>query len=147
VVPGKIRDDFPMLAHWTHFNCGGMAPLSKAVGAELLRVPTEVIEQGTVRLLSYDQEFIRQEAARETLARFIGATPDEVTFTTQFSTGVNIVVEGLDWQEGDEIIVTNQEHPALLTPLVNMKQRRGLVIKRFPVTNDIDEMLGTKKAR
>jgi selenocysteine lyase/cysteine desulfurase len=137
----SIRDDFPMLAEWTHMNCGGMAPLSTTVGAELLRVPQAVINEGPLRLMHHDEEFLGHEAARATIARFIGADPDEIAFTTQFSTGVNIVVEGLPWKEGDEIIVTDQEHPALLIPLMNMARRRGLVPRRLPVADSADEML------
>jgi selenocysteine lyase/cysteine desulfurase len=141
VTIGSIRDDFPMLAHWRHFNCGGMAPLATSVGAELLRVPQEVISDGPGRLLAHDEAFLQIETARATLARLINAEPDEITFTTQFSTAANIVVEGLDWREGDEILVTNQEHPALLIPLANMARRRGLVIKRMTVSHSADEML------
>ena len=138
---GSIRDDFPMLAHSTHFNCGGMAPLSTSVGAELLRVPTAIIEQGPARLLAHDDDFLGIEKARAKLARFIGAEPDEIAFTTQFSTAVNIVVEGLPWQPGDEVIVTDQEHPALLIPLMNVVRRHGLKVSRIPVSHNADEML------
>ena len=143
---GRIRDDFPMLAHYTHFNCGGMAPLSKSVGAELLRVPTAVIEQGPARLLARDDDFIGIEKSRAKLAHFIGAEPDEIAFTTQFSTAANIVVEGLSWQPGDEVIVTDQEHPALLIPLMNIVRRHGLQVHRIPVSHNADEMLTSFRA-
>lgn len=138
---GRIRDDFPMLAQWTHFNCGGMAPLATSVGAELLRVPQAIIEQGPARLLARDDDFIGIEKARAKLAHFIGAEPDEIAFTTQFSTAVNIVVEGLAWKPGDEVIVTNEEHPALLIPLMNVVRRHDLKVHRLPVSHNADEML------
>lgn len=143
---GRIRDDFPMLAHSTHFNCGGMAPLSKRVGAELLRVPTAIIEEGPARLLAHDDDFLGIEKARATLARFIGADADEIAFTTQFSTAANIVIEGLPWQPGDEVIVTDQEHPALLIPLMNVVRRHGLKVSRLPVSHNADEMLTSFQA-
>jgi selenocysteine lyase/cysteine desulfurase len=143
---GSIRHDFPMLAHYTHFNCGGMAPLSTSVGAELLRVPTAVIEQGPARLLMRDDEFIGIERARAKFAAFIGADADEIAFTTQFSTAVNIVVEGLAWQPGDEVIVTDQEHPALLIPLMNIVRRHGLKVSRIPVSHNADEVLTSFQA-
>jgi len=146
VTIGRIRDDFPMLAHYTHFNCGGIAPLSKSVGAELLRVPTAVIEEGPWRLLSHDDDFLGIESARSKLAKFVGADTDEIAFTTQFSTAVNIVIEGLGWQAGDEIIITDQEHPALLTPLMNAVRRFGLTVSRIPVSNNADEMLSSFQA-
>lgn len=143
---GSIRGDFPMLAHYTHFNCGGMAPLSTSVGAELLRVPTAVIAEGPARLLARDDEFIGIEKARAKLAAFIGADPDELAFTTQFSTAANIIVEGLAWQPGDEIIVTDQEHPALLIPLMNAVRRHGMKVSRIPVSHNADEMLTSFQA-
>jgi selenocysteine lyase/cysteine desulfurase len=76
----------------------------------------------------------------------MGAEPDEIAFTTQFSTAINIVVEGLAWQEGDEVIVTDQEHPALLIPLMNVVRRRGLKVSRFVVSNNADEMLANFQA-
>jgi selenocysteine lyase/cysteine desulfurase len=142
---GSIRGDFPMLAHCTYFNCGGIAPLSNRVGAELLRVPQSIIAEGPARMLVRDDEFLGIERARATLAAFIGADPDEVAFTTQFSTAVNIVVEGLKWQPGDEVIVTDQEHPALLIPLMNIVRRHDLKVSRIPVSNNPDEMLESYK--
>lgn len=138
---GSIRHDFPMLAHCTYFNCGGIAPLSNSVGAELLRVPQAIIEQGPARMLVRDDDFLGIERARATVAKFVGADPDEIAFTTQFSTAVNIVVEGLSWQPGDEVIVTDQEHPALLIPLMNIVRRHDLKVSRIPVSNNADEML------
>lgn len=143
---GRIRDDFPMLEHCTHFNCGGIAPLSTGVGAELLRVPQAVIADGPALLLAHDEEFLGTETARATLAAFVGAAPDEIAFTTQFSTAVNIVVSGLAWTPGDEVVVTDQEHPALLIPLMNAVQKHGLVVHRLPVSHDPDAMLAHFRA-
>ena len=143
---GSIRHDFPMLAHYTHFNCGGMAPLSTSVGAELLRVPSAIIAEGPARLLARDDEFIGIEKARAKLAHFIGADADEIAFTTQFSTAANIVIEGLAWQPGDEVIVTDQEHPALLIPLMNAVRRHDLKVSRIPVSHNADEMLTSFQA-
>jgi selenocysteine lyase/cysteine desulfurase len=139
----SIRNDFPTLAEWKHFNCGGMAPMPRAVGAELLRVPTEVINHGPNRLLAHEEAFLGIETARETLARFLGADADEIAFTLQFSTAVNIVVEGFGWKEGDHFIVTDQEHPALLIPLMNAAKRFGLTYSRIPVAEDPNEMLAS----
>lgn len=140
---GSIRGDFPTLAEWRHFNCGGMAPMPKSVGAELLRVPTEVIAHGPNRLLMHEEEFLGIETARENLARFLGADADEIAFTLQFSTAVNIVVEGFGWKEGDHFIVTDQEHPALLIPLMNAAKRFGLTYSRIPIAEDPEEMLAS----
>jgi selenocysteine lyase/cysteine desulfurase len=123
-----------------------MAPLANSVGAELLRLPTTIIAEGPGRLLARDDEFIGIEKARARLAKFVGADVDEIAFTTQFSTATNIVVEGLAWQPGDEVIVTDQEHPALLIPLMNVVRRHDLKVSRIPVSHNADEMLSSFQA-
>src|SRR5438552_2441702 len=136
-----IRRDFPALAHCTHLNSGGMAPLPQPVCDEWLRLPRHVATYGPALLLHHDEGLVRVEAAHRALAGFLGVDPDEVAFTTQFSTAVDIVVEGLVWQSGDEIVVTDQEHPALLTPVLNAARRRGLVVRRLPVSPEPGAML------
>jgi cysteine desulfurase/selenocysteine lyase len=133
---GSIRQDFRALAHLIHLNSGGMAPMPAPVVAELLRIPQYVAEYGPVRLQFHDEEFVRAGAAHATLARFLGVDAGEIAYTTQFSTGVSLVLEGLRWRAGDEIIVSDQEHPALLTPVLNIARRHGVVVRRLTVSDD-----------
>src|SRR4051812_48862909 len=137
----SIREDFPALAHITHLNTGGMAPLPRPVIAEWLRIPQQVAEYGPVRLQAHDEELTRDAASHQTVAALLGVDASELAFMTQFSTAVNIVVEGLPWQAGDEVIVSDQEHPALLTPVLNVARRRGVVVRRLPVVDDDNAML------
>ncbi|MFN8513941.1 MAG: aminotransferase class V-fold PLP-dependent enzyme [Thermomicrobiales bacterium] len=133
---GTARQDIPALAHITHLNTGGMAPLPRAVGDELVRLPNHVTEYGPGLLLAHAEELTRADWAHQQLATLLGADPDEIAFTTQFSGAVNIVVEGLPWQAGDEVVITDQEHPSLVTPLLNIARRFGVVIRRAPVSMD-----------
>lgn len=136
-----IREDFPALAHYTHLNTGGMAPLPRPVIAEWLRIPQQVAEYGPARLQAHDEDLTRDAASHQTVAALLGVDAGELAFMTQFSTAVNIVVEGLPWQAGDEVIVSDQEHPALLTPILNIARRRSVVVRRLAVTDNDDAML------
>lgn len=133
---GTVRQEIPALAHITHLNTGGMAPLPQVVADELLRQPQHVATYGPGLLLAHAEELTRADWTHERLAAFLGVDADEIACTTQFSTAVNIVVEGLPWQAGDEVVVTDQEHPALLVPLLNLARRRGIVVRRAPVSQD-----------
>lgn len=137
----SIRHNYPSLSTSHHFNCGGIAPLSNEVGAEMLRVPRYIIESGPAPLLAHDEAFLGIDAARATMARLMGADTDEIAFTTQFSTAINILTEGLHWETGQEVIVTDQEHPAMLIPLMNTVKRHGLIVHRIPWSHDQQQML------
>lgn len=133
---GTARQDVPALAHVTHLNAAGMAPLPASVGDELTRLPRHVAEYGPGLLLAHAEELTRADWAHRQLASFLNVDPDEIAFTIQFSSAVNIVVEGLRWRAGDEVVITDQEHPSLVAPLLNAARRHGIAIRRVPVTPD-----------
>jgi selenocysteine lyase/cysteine desulfurase len=55
--------------------------------------------------------------------RSSGASPDEVSITSNTTEGYNFVVGGLDLQEGDEVLISNLEHPGAMGPW-NLKEKR-----------------------
>ena len=66
---------------------------------------------------------------RQTLASFIGAEPDEVTYTRSTTEGMNIFGRGLDWREGDEVLMCTHEHNGGIEPYIHARERYGAVIK------------------
>ncbi|WP_306368396.1 cysteine desulfurase [Nocardiopsis sp. CC223A] len=88
------------------------------------------------------------EAARETIARFIGGDVGEVVFTKNATEAINLVAyamgnaatadEGLRRFQvgpGDEIVVTEMEHHANLVPWQELCRRTGATLRWFPVTD------------
>jgi len=74
-----------------------------------------------------------REAVRTKLASFISASPDEVAITSNTTEGINFVVNGLDLKAGDEVLLTNLEHPGGLGPLQLKAKRQGIVLKEVPI--------------
>ncbi|BBK35266.1 cysteine desulfurase [Allostella sp. ATCC 35155] len=50
------------------------------------------------------------EAARGDVARVWGAPADRLAFVKNTSEGINIVALGLDWQPGDNLVISTEEH-------------------------------------
>jgi selenocysteine lyase/cysteine desulfurase len=69
---------------------------------------------------------------RQKLARFINASADEIVLTHNTTEGINFVAAGLDLKEGDEVILSNMEHPGAIHPWRLKEKRRGIVIKQVP---------------
>jgi L-cysteine/cystine lyase len=65
---------------------------------------------------------------RDRLAELIGADADEVALTHSATEGIDIVVWGLDWQPGDEVLTTSVEHRGVLVPLRQLGVRRSVAI-------------------
>jgi len=72
----------------------------------------------------------RREEVRAKTAAFIGADPDEVALTSNTTEGMNFVLNGLDLKSGDEILISDLEHPGLIGPLRLKEKRAGVVVKQ-----------------
>jgi cysteine desulfurase/selenocysteine lyase len=95
------------------------------------------------------------EAARKKVRHFINAADEhEIIYTTGTTDSINLVANsyGLaNFNEGDEIILSEMEHHANIVPWQMIAQKTGAVIRVIPVTDtgelDMDAykaMLGSK---
>lgn len=76
-------------------------------------------------------------AARTAAARFLGAEPDEIAITQNATMGMNALGNGLDWQTGDEVLTTDQEHGGAVSIFRLMAKRRGIVVKELPLASAV----------
>jgi selenocysteine lyase/cysteine desulfurase len=60
----------------------------------------------------------------------------EICFTRGVSDGANIVFNGLPWQEGDELILTDEEYPSFILPALALEKRRGVRIRVLKLVDD-----------
>ncbi|MCX6769275.1 MAG: aminotransferase class V-fold PLP-dependent enzyme [Candidatus Micrarchaeota archaeon] len=65
------------------------------------------------------------EAAREKVAKFVGAKPEEVAFTKNTTEALNLVVRSLNYASRRKIVTTPLEHHSLLLPIME-QERRGI---------------------
>jgi cysteine desulfurase/selenocysteine lyase len=78
------------------------------------------------------------EAARKSVARFVGAEPTEIVFTKGGTEAINLVASGLgaSLKAGDEIVLSEMEHHANIVPWHFLRERLGVVLKFAPITDD-----------
>ena len=80
---------------------------------------------------------------RGSLARMIGAKPEEIAVTSGASAGVAAVAHGLEWKQGDEIITAQGEFPLQYATWKPMEKREGVRLRiiaprdRFITASDL----------
>jgi len=85
----------------------------------------ERLERQPLRFLVRDLEPL-WDAARANLAQFVGAHSDDLVFVANATTGVNTVLRSLQFNPGDELLVTNHEYNACRNALNFVAERSGL---------------------
>jgi selenocysteine lyase/cysteine desulfurase len=67
---------------------------------------------------------------RQALGRLIGASADDIVLGNSTSYGLQLIVQGLDWKAGDEVLVVEGDFPAVLFPWLVLRDR-GVTIRRI----------------
>ncbi len=62
------------------------------------------------------------EKTKSNLAALINATPDRIGFVPNTSEGLNILANGLEWKNGDRILLNDIEFPTNVVPFLNLKK-------------------------
>ncbi|WP_309072802.1 cysteine desulfurase [Arthrobacter sp.] len=154
----RIRNDFPLLS--TELN-----------GRPLVYLDSGATSQNPVSVMEAEQEYYEQrnaavhrgahslaveatdayENARTLVASFIGASPEEIVFTSNATEALNLVAYSLSNASlglggeaarpyalgpGDSIVVTEMEHHANLIPWQELAARTGATLRFIPVDDD-----------
>ncbi len=76
---------------------------------------------------------------RDPLAAFVGCTRDEIALLRNATEANSYIANGLDLKAGDEVLMTDQEHPGGEHPFNLRAKRYGIVVKKIglpkPVPN------------
>ncbi len=140
----RIRDDFPALKEWTYLDTAfvGLYPTQVREGYEEFLddwMQFRVTEGKTILSKWLD----KTEVVRKMIASFIGATRDEIAFTTSTGCGLNIVINGMNWTSDDNVVFPEWEH----NPLDTMTLRKnGVQIRSVKPKNGRIELADLEKA-
>ena len=129
----SVREAIPLLRDHVYLNTGTEGLLAEPVLADYLAAIARQEREGHVAL---DWRYAELERTRQAVADLVHAHPDTIAFTRNATDGHNLVLYGLDWQPGDELLISDQEHPALSHPAAYLHDKRGVVVRVFGIDAD-----------
>ncbi|MCL1893066.1 MAG: aminotransferase class V-fold PLP-dependent enzyme [Holophagaceae bacterium] len=130
-----FRRRFPLPEDESFFNTGTLGCPAISVIERLYQSQHKLAETiAHWEYLNDDREWITgytpEKKMRTRLGNLFGADPSEISLTQNATMGINFIANGLDWQPGDEVIQTDQEHPGARCPWEVLVERRGIVLKQ-----------------
>ena len=160
-----VRKDFPVLSREVHGH-----PLVYLDSASSSQKPRQVLEAERIFVEEHYANVHRgvhtlsqeatdgYEAARSTVAAFLGARHEEIVFTKNVTEAVNLVAYALGnpgspvhLGPGDEIAVTEMEHHSNLVPWQMLAERTGATLRWLGLTDegrldlsDLDEVVNER---
>ncbi|MBQ4392523.1 MAG: cysteine desulfurase [Prevotella sp.] len=143
----SLRDDFPILSRQVYGH-----PLVYLDNAATTQKPLQVLDAMREEYLNVNANVHRgvhylsqqatdlHEAAREKVRAFINArSTSEIVFTRGTTEAINLVASCFcesQMQAGDEVVVTDMEHHSNIVPWQLQAQKRGIVVRHLPITDD-----------
>jgi len=76
---------------------------------------------------------------RDPLAEFIGCKRDELALVRNATEANSFIANGVDLKEGDEVVVTDQEHPGGEHPWNLRAKRYGIVIRKVALPKPVPD--------
>jgi len=115
----EMRALFPIAARYAYLDHAAIAPLATPVRSTievfLARMAEEPFD------VAHWERFRSQVRGR--VAELLSVGPESIAFTKNTTAGLGLVVAGLDWVAGDNIVGVDREFPANIYPWMGLKQK------------------------
>ena len=121
-----MREEFPIARDRCYLNNASIAPASNPVLAAMQAFLHDVRDHGRNNYPNWCR--YADEKIKGRIATLIGANPDELAFVKNTTEGIVTVANGLDWREGDNVVLPDIEYPSNVYCWMRLA-KRGVSIK------------------
>ncbi|HLM23528.1 MAG TPA: aminotransferase class V-fold PLP-dependent enzyme [Pyrinomonadaceae bacterium] len=111
-----VRAKFPVTSTSVYLNTAAAGPLAESTAKAGARYYEQMMNDGDVH---WDAWLARCEEIRRQVADFINAEPEEIGFTTNTSSGMNLIVDALE--KHGEVISSDLEFPVTTIPWMHRR--------------------------
>ncbi|MEJ7604755.1 MAG: aminotransferase class V-fold PLP-dependent enzyme [Bryobacteraceae bacterium] len=124
----RIRSEQFLLPEWRVFlNNGSLGVAPRPVLAASAAYETAGAARTSDEYPRWGYETL--DPHRTEMARFLGCNKDELAFTHNCTESMSIIANGLDLRAGDEVLMTDQEHPSGRGPWYMKQARYGIQVR------------------
>lgn len=125
----RFRELMPVARKWSYFDHAAVAPIPQPALEAINNWATEATEDGDAVWMSWNRQ---HEECRKSAARLINAQVSEIGLVPNTTFGINLVADGLDWNQGDNIVLPEHEFPSNVYPWMSLKDR-GVELRQVPL--------------
>ncbi|MCC0178205.1 aminotransferase class V-fold PLP-dependent enzyme [Waterburya agarophytonicola K14] len=133
------RQKFPGLVNKTYFNFGGQGTMPDAALNAIIDTHKYIQQVGPFsgQINSWLTDKIN--ALREAIATELNTTAQTITITENVTAGCNIALWGVDWQNGDRILMSDCEHPGIIATVEEITRRFGVEVTICPIMDSLND--------
>ncbi len=125
------RSEFAATERYAYLNHAAVGVLPQRTKNALETFVRAQADGGVMGVFPYEN---RMPEYRETVGRYIGASGADVAILRNTGDGANAIAAGLDWQDGDEMLLCDDEFPSNAVPWLALREL-GVDVRLFETAN------------
>jgi cysteine desulfurase/selenocysteine lyase len=126
----KIHKDTPLREGYIYLDHAGGSICPRQVIELMYQLIDKMNRTGPIEPRFYQECQAIVKETKQEMADFVGAqTGDEIAFTKNGSEAINIIINGIPWGAGDEVIVSSLETTPGFVPLLRLAKTKGVKVK------------------
>lgn len=129
----EIRKGYRLKPDFINFENGYYNILPEQILERYIEHAREINYQGSYYMRTVQVENKKAMAAK--LASLAGCPPDEIIITRNTTESLDLIINGIDWKQGDEAVMAEQDYPTMLAMFRQEAARYGMVNKIVSVPN------------
>src|SRR6187399_1710379 len=126
-----IQQAFSVTRGIVNLNNGGVSPSPRIVTEAFVRYTWQ--QEDATAYTMWQLLEPQSETIRTGLAEIFGCDAEEIAITRNASESLEILLMGMDFKSGDEILTTTQDYPRMLTTLKQREKRENLKLKLIQI--------------
>lgn len=126
-----IREQLPATTGVAYLNAGSLGPLPRR-SVDAMDAQDRYDMEHRQAPDHWERLTQLQRSARRALTSLTGVEEEQVALMHSTHEGLNACLWGLDLQDGENVVTTDEEHPGLLVPLSHAQTRLGTDVRVAP---------------
>lgn len=130
----RLREETPSTRNEINLNQAALSPPATPVIEEMC----SYLKESITRDLTFREAWRPKIAAvKPNIAKLLNASPNEIVLTRTGSEGLNIVTQGLSFEEGDNVVISNLEFHSNVTPWLRLRDQKGIEVRIAEAGDDL----------
>lgn len=133
------RQQFSGLQDKYYFNFGGQGILPQSALQKMIDTYHYIDHAGPFSLEMNRWIFQNNYLTKQAIASEIGVPCKTIALTENVTNSCNIILWGIEWEAGDEILLTDAEHPGVVATVKEIARRFGVKISVCPMIETLNQ--------